>query len=29
MHASIHIGDSRVLMSDGNCQGKSEFKCFR
>jgi PhnB protein len=28
MHASIHIGDSRVLMSDGNCQGKSEFKGF-
>jgi PhnB protein len=28
MHASIHIGDSRVLMSDGNCQGKPDFKGF-
>ena len=28
MHASVKIGDSRVLMSDGNCQGKPDFKGF-
>jgi PhnB protein len=28
MHASVHIGDSRVLMSDGNCRGKPDFKGF-
>ena len=28
MHAAVTIGDSRVLMSDGNCQGKPDFKGF-
>jgi PhnB protein len=28
MHASVMIGDGKVLMSDGNCDGKSNFKGF-
>jgi PhnB protein len=28
MHAAVTIGDSRVLMSDGNCEGKPDFKGF-
>ena len=28
MHASITIGDSRVMASDGGCQGKPDFKGF-
>jgi PhnB protein len=28
MHASLRIGDSAVLASDGRCQGKPEFKGF-
>jgi PhnB protein len=28
MHAAVTVGDSRVLMSDGNCQGKPDFKGF-
>ena len=26
MHASLQIGDSTVLVSDGHCQGPAEFK---
>ena len=25
MHASIQVGDSTVLMSDGHCSGKTDF----
>jgi PhnB protein len=28
MHASIHIGDSLLLLSDGKCTGKPEFRGF-
>jgi len=28
MHASIRIGDSTVLASDGDCQGKPSFQGF-
>src|SRR6185503_10023722 len=28
MHASIRIGDSTVLVSDGHCQGKPNFQGF-
>ena len=28
MHASIKIGDARVMASDGRCEGKPEFKGF-
>lgn len=28
MHATVKIGDSRVLASDGNCDGKPDFKGF-
>jgi PhnB protein len=28
MHAHVKIGDSAVLISDGNCQGKPDFKGF-
>ena len=28
MHMSFRIGDTRVLASDGNCQGQPEFKGF-
>jgi PhnB protein len=28
MHASIHIGDSVLMLSDGNCTGKPEFRGF-
>jgi PhnB protein len=28
MHAAVHIGDSQVLMSDGRCQGKTNFQGF-
>ena len=28
MHASLRIGDSRVLMSDGRCTGQPSFQGF-
>jgi PhnB protein len=28
MHASLHIGDTRVMVSDGRCQGKPSFQGF-
>jgi len=28
MHASLHIGDTRVMASDGRCQGKPSFQGF-
>ena len=28
MHAQVQIGDTTVLMSDGHCAGKTEFKGF-
>jgi PhnB protein len=28
MHAAVDIGDTTVLMSDGHCAGKMEFKGF-
>ena len=28
MHAAVDIGDTTVLMSDGECNGKTEFKGF-
>lgn len=28
MHASLHIGDSLVMISDGMCDGKEAFKGF-
>ena len=28
MHASLHIGDSTVLMSDGRCTGQLSFQGF-
>ena len=28
MHASLSIGDSVVMVSDGRCQGKSKFEGF-
>ena len=28
MHAAVDIGDTTVLMSDGHCAGKTEFKGF-
>jgi PhnB protein len=28
MHASLHIGDTRVMASDGRCQGKPVFQGF-
>ncbi len=28
MHASVKIGDTEVMMSDGHCTGKPEFKGF-
>ena len=28
MHASVRIGDTTVLMSDGRCQGKPSFQGF-
>jgi len=28
MHASIRIGDSEIMASDGNCQGKPSFQGF-
>jgi PhnB protein len=28
MHASMHVGDTRVLASDGRCEGKPDFKGF-
>lgn len=26
MHASINVGDSTIMMSDGRCTGKPDFK---
>jgi PhnB protein len=28
MHAAVHLGDTQVLMSDGRCQGKTNFQGF-
>ncbi|MGF1593916.1 MAG: VOC family protein [Kiloniellaceae bacterium] len=28
MHMSLRIGDTRVMMSDGHCQGQPAFKGF-
>lgn len=28
MHAQVEIGDTKVLMSDGRCQGKTNFQGF-
>lgn len=28
MHASVRIGETEVMMSDGHCTGKPEFKGF-
>ena len=28
MHGSIKVGDAKVLMSDGNCEGKPAFQGF-
>ena len=28
MHASIKLGDDRILMSDGECHDKADFKGF-
>lgn len=28
MHASVRIGDARLLMSDGHCQGNARFAGF-
>jgi len=28
MHAQVQIGDATVLMSDGRCTGKADFKGF-
>jgi PhnB protein len=28
MHASLRIGDSRVMVSDGRCQGQPKFSGF-
>jgi len=28
MHAQVQIGDATVLMSDGRCSGKTDFKGF-
>ena len=28
MHAQVQIGDATVLMSDGRCAGKTDFKGF-
>ena len=28
MHASMYVGDTRVLASDGRCEGKPDFKGF-
>jgi PhnB protein len=28
MHAQVEIGDAKVLMSDGRCQGKTNFQGF-
>jgi len=28
MHAQVQIGDATVLMSDGRCTGKTDFKGF-
>jgi PhnB protein len=28
MHAQVEIGDAKVLMSDGRCQGKTHFQGF-
>ena len=28
MHAQVEIGDATVLMSDGRCSGKTDFKGF-
>ena len=28
MHMSVRIGDTRVLASDGNCQGQPKFEGF-
>ena len=28
MHAAVDIGDTTVLMSDGDCAGQTEFKGF-
>ena len=28
MHASLKIGDSEVMLSDGGCRGDSEFRGF-
>ena len=28
MHAQVQIGDATVLMSDGRCQGKTNFQGF-
>jgi PhnB protein len=28
MHARVRIGDTTILASDGQCQGKSEFRGF-
>jgi PhnB protein len=28
MHASLRIGDTRVMASDGHCSGKSSFQGF-
>jgi PhnB protein len=28
MHAAVHLGDTQVLMSDGQCQGNSHFQGF-
>ena len=28
MHAQVQIGDTTVLMSDGRCTGKTDFKGF-
>src|SRR5688500_13918317 len=28
MHAAFRIGESEILASDGNCEGKAKFQCF-
>ena len=28
MHAAVHIGDTQILMSDGQCQSKPSFEGF-
>ena len=28
MHACVQVGDAKVLLSDGRCEGKPDFKGF-